>query len=351
MPEFNNLYVYKITEAGDNLVLDVIDRYSNYYLVVDPACPECTTTVSLLDNLTISTTGSPCVGDVFNFKYAGGVDLNGFDLQIFGTSLTASQALINLNIECLYTSDEVWRVLVTTDSTSGVKSIDGNSIVNGTVKDDAIEKYTIAVDKFAKATSLSGGIIYRSDPFGVIEEFDVSGNAKILIGNGENVGSVSVTGDVHISGAGVTTIQPAVITTAMLNFVPMTYYEAEISLTSAQILALNTTPIEIIGTPGAGKYIDLISATWNYTYNTAVYATNTSINLINTGGASAILVDDGALISSVNKIGKFIPKIAPPAATSWMSINSGISVTVDGGDPTAGAGTIKISIVYRIVNA
>lgn len=58
------------------------------------------------------------------------------------------------------------------------------------------------------------------------------------------------------------------------NDITSSSYTAEVvvQITSAQILALFATPIEVIPAPGAGKYIEIESVTAWLDYNSAAYA-------------------------------------------------------------------------------
>jgi hypothetical protein len=53
---------------------------------------------------------------------------------------------------------------------------------------------------------------------------------------------------------------------------------AKLTIATADVLHLNTTPIEIVAAPGAGYAIEVISASMKMVYVSATYATNTSLN-------------------------------------------------------------------------
>src|SRR3990167_4896894 len=50
----------------------------------------------------------------------------------------------------------------------------------------------------------------------------------------------------------------------------------KVSLTTAQVLASNGTPIQAVAAPGAGKAIEAISMVSSLAFNTIAYATNTN---------------------------------------------------------------------------
>lgn len=66
--------------------------------------------------------------------------------------------------------------------------------------------------------------------------------------------------------------------------------QAQRTLTNAEVLALNGTPIKIVGATGvANEVIMPISALMAYTRGAASYATNTELDLIHAGSSNAIL--------------------------------------------------------------
>ena len=126
-------------------------------------------------------------------------------------------------------------------------------------------------------------------------------------------------------------------------------FSATLSLTSAQILALNTTPVLIVAAPGAGKYIEVISATSELTFVTAAYATNTSLILINTGATNYQLLNAASLASTVSTTYKFTYPSFVGGASTQIIANTALNVSVLTGNPATGAGTVKIKVLYRIV--
>src|SRR5574343_256683 len=52
------------------------------------------------------------------------------------------------------------------------------------------------------------------------------------------------------------------------------------TLTSAEILSLHTTPIEIIPAQGAGTFISVLYVVYYMQYNTTPYATDTTLRIV-----------------------------------------------------------------------
>jgi hypothetical protein len=123
---------------------------------------------------------------------------------------------------------------------------------------------------------------------------------------------------------------------------------ASLDITSAQVLALNTTPLTIV--PAVSGYaIEVISASVNVDYKTTAYATNTGMLLItDTATSQQGNADIGATIA---QIGKFrMTEVGSPSLTQLIT-NKALTVTVDSGDPTAGDSIIKVFVNYRLIPA
>tara|TARA_R110002167_G_scaffold346302_1_gene556858 strand:+ start:566 stop:1300 length:735 start_codon:yes stop_codon:yes gene_type:complete len=131
----------------------------------------------------------------------------------------------------------------------------------------------------------------------------------------------------------------------------------EVTITTAEILTLNgsTTIIELIPSPGAGKYIDLIHITNNLVFNSVYYQGSTSLSL----GYSTILSIPGTTLWQLSQgLGAEVTQIRPYilANTVYSSTNpyivaaDSVSVAAVGGSPTLGDSDIKINLVYQILD-
>ena len=74
---------------------------------------------------------------------------------------------------------------------------------------------------------------------------------------------------------------------------------AEVTLSSGQILAMHTTPVEVIPATGANTMIRVLSITASITFNSIQYAGGSSVSLVYSGGSvSAITALSNSLIAS-----------------------------------------------------
>lgn len=343
MPTLETYEIYNIPAAGATKSFDVIDPVTNYEINATGGA------VVLLADMNFTTTGTPLIGMIFKFIYGGGVTSNtagGVTVNFFGTALTDAQALIELKIEAYY-NGTTWQVMIFADDQTGLKAINGADIVNLSIPTGALANKAITLGKTADL--VARGYLTRGGVAGVVEGFNAVTSGQIVMGNGNDVISQAVTGDVTINGSGVTAIGAAKVTAAMLNFTVATYLEATLTIPVASVLTLNGTPITIVAAPGSGKYIEVVSASASMTFVSAVYATNTTLQLIQEGSQTAQMENTGMLISSITKNTRFIDSAAAAAGNTQITTNAALQVKVATGNPTLGDSIVKIHCVYRIV--
>lgn len=118
---------------------------------------------------------------------------------------------------------------------------------------------------------------------------------------------------------------------------------AQVTLSSAQVLALNSTPITIVAGI-SGKEIQVVSASAHLKYNSATYATNTSLILECSGAAAAQCEYD--ISGTTDVLGTFLLR----SFTSNIVTGAALVASVDTGNPTAGNSDIVVDVLYRITN-
>jgi len=119
----------------------------------------------------------------------------------------------------------------------------------------------------------------------------------------------------------------------------------KVSLSSAQILDSNTTLIELIAAPGAGKIIDIINIIQKNTYIANEYETNTdSIVFYGTALADVYLLDLAFSSSGFFAIAK------ANVSNSFDFENQPITFFTKAGNPTAGDGTIDLYISFQVIS-
>jgi len=120
----------------------------------------------------------------------------------------------------------------------------------------------------------------------------------------------------------------------------------KVSLTSAQILAIDQTPVVLIASPGTGKFLDIISMVAKYNFLTAAYAGGGVINLsCATSGNEASLDITPAASTLSHVVITWGVGSVNDVTTSTALVASALSAN------TSGSGSVDFYITYRIVTA
>jgi len=122
---------------------------------------------------------------------------------------------------------------------------------------------------------------------------------------------------------------------------------ASLTIASADVLQLNSTPLTIVAAQGAGTAIDVLSASMKMTYNSVAYATNTTLELKINGGSSSQMQFASQILSSASDV--FNKVIGNTTTSTNMVENADLQVSVLTGDPTAGDSDITVYVLYRVI--
>jgi len=188
----------------------------------------------------------------------------------------------------------------------------------------------------------------RDELAGFLNDLASLASGKILIGNSSNVAAaVTPSGDVTISNAGVTAIGANKVLNAMLD--KSLIQSTTVTIPTASVLTLNSTPFTLIAAPGAGLVIVPVALYSTMTYNSATYAANAagfSVRYTDGSGASTAMTLTQAYIqsaaSAIFNINAGTTAITPVA-------NAPLVLYADTANPTTGNSDLKIRIWYRIV--
>lgn len=123
------------------------------------------------------------------------------------------------------------------------------------------------------------------------------------------------------------------------------YHQATITLSAAQILALNSTPIQILAAPGANKIIIVGRLYGIYTFVSSAYATASTVSITHS---------DGSAIASWNVLSQTATRYFLHSNSTFDSTtdrsNLGVRVSVASANPTAGDSTLKFIVEYDVLN-
>lgn len=116
------------------------------------------------------------------------------------------------------------------------------------------------------------------------------------------------------------------------------------ALTTAEVLALNGTPIELIAAPIAGLANIVIDAQYFLDFNSIAYASNINLQ-IEAVGSNQVMYESNTL-SSVNDFFSAMNRVPGAANEDQIVDGAAIQAIVETGNPTAGNSPIIIYLSY-----
>lgn len=197
-------------------------------------------------------------------------------------------------------------------------------------------------------------------------------NTHILVGSAGGVATdVALSGDATLANTGALTIGAGAVGYSKLQLAgsllvadfsaPVMQETATITLSQANIQAMNATPVSLITAPGAGKLIIVDEIECLHTYSTAAYASGGDVSIQYSTSAAPVQVFDVVAVTETNSrtfLWKPTAGYASSATASTQtdlatSINKGIEVTNAVGAFTNGnaANIFKLRVRYHVVTA
>jgi len=298
--------------------------------------------ITLSSALNITVSGTPIKNTEITFIYGGLITTDtatGKSVNIFGTELTNAQALYEGEIKAYY-NGSAWEIKVFPDSESGLSNLDGSGIVTGSIATAALADDAVTNDKL---NSMTRGTVKVGGTSNTPTDLDAKTSGNVLVGDGTDVNSVAISGDITLSSAGVTAIGAGKVTNAMLATPPQTYYQLKRTITSAEVLSMNSTPINIISAPGSGKVIKILTGFVWVDYNTATYASGGQLEL---RFGSDIM--GTAAVGSITTATDLLSNLYPIAAATTSSLNQALLLSNVTADFTTGDSEVKIILYYTI---
>lgn len=123
----------------------------------------------------------------------------------------------------------------------------------------------------------------------------------------------------------------------------------KIVLNASQISTLHTTPVTIVGTPGAGKYIQFVSATLELNYLTAAY-NNQNLQIgLNGGGTAAVTVAGTNFINATASTITTAVCAGDTIVASAQASNKNLAIKAAGDLGSTGKGTLDVWVYYRVI--
>lgn len=125
---------------------------------------------------------------------------------------------------------------------------------------------------------------------------------------------------------------------------------ADVEISSAEILALYTTPKELVAAPGAGKVLEFVSLLLALDFNTTAYTIGTATNLQvkYTDGAGAAVSTTRAATGFLDATGDALSSLDKLEATVAPAVNAPLVLTLGVANVTAGDSPIHAKVAYRV---
>lgn len=199
----------------------------------------------------------------------------------------------------------------------------------------------------AKMDSLAQGSIIVGGAADAPSALAAETSAQILIGDGTDLVSVPVSGDVTIAADGAVTIGAKKVLSSML--ADAVLHVDKVSISKAEILTA-TTIKTLVAAPATGYYLDFIDATLTIKYSTAAYTGGGNISIGWVGGSALT-----GIVSAANSFGAGADSIwrFAPTTTAGVALMKetaiGLQTAGQFTDPGTAAGTAECTIAYRIL--
>ena len=123
--------------------------------------------------------------------------------------------------------------------------------------------------------------------------------------------------------------------------------KATVTLSSADILALHTTPITLVAAPGAGKWLLVHRTVGVLTYGTTAYSVADGISPFYDGGGQPLGDLTAMFQASASTVG-VSPGASAYSAPLSSAENKAVVLTDGAGDPTLGDSTATITVWYSV---
>jgi hypothetical protein len=129
-------------------------------------------------------------------------------------------------------------------------------------------------------------------------------------------------------------------------------FSFEVTIPAADVLTLNTTPVELVPAQGANTIIVPTTILAEMDYNTTPYATEGVVDIY-CGGTGVVgkVNANGFLFSTVSRVVNiFVGGALNNASETQYVPNSPLTIKVDTGNPTAGDSDIRIFGTYKVID-
>ena len=175
------------------------------------------------------------------------------------------------------------------------------------------------------------------------ENVTLLGSSGCIVGSGISNVTLINTFDTEITESNSMYINGVVLNEDSLN------QTSTITIPSASVLTLGTTPYLLIPSPGAGYYIQVLTAACKVSFNSIAYAVSTSMNIYTDTSNRPQHLFNNSLNATVSRIAVSSQQGISGAADTQLISNKGVYLQAQVGNPTLGNSDIIIYLTYRII--
>jgi hypothetical protein len=124
---------------------------------------------------------------------------------------------------------------------------------------------------------------------------------------------------------------------------------AKLTMTAAEVLALNSTPKTFGLTVPTGYYVQVLSVQVGVDFNTTAYTTNTGIGVRAVGANVPIAFHPTVLAATTSRVASLVIDVAPTSGQTQFIDGVDLEVYADGGNPATGDSVVDCYISYLLI--
>ena len=220
--------------------------------------------------------------------------------------------------------------------------------------DDVFEMFTVPatslswVPTASEVANVPAGNIAATDVQAALNELDTE---KAQLTTLAAAGWAALVGNTPAGNIAATTVQAALneldTEKAAITYVDASIKTVTTTITSAEILALFTTPKELVPAPAVGSYVVVDKIVASLVYVSAAYATNTTLVFSYTNGSGTKVTAD--VTDVLTATANIVKQVGWIEAATTLTTAAPVVASVATGNPTAGNSDIKVTVTYRVL--
>lgn len=129
-------------------------------------------------------------------------------------------------------------------------------------------------------------------------------------------------------------------------------FSTEVAIATADVLTGYASPVELVPAPGAGKIVLPLMILTTMDYNSAAYATNTTMRFgwdDATAGTAVLYGTQASIINQTTDMTAWFLPASSSVASLTSAVNKNFCFSVSTGNPTAGNSGLSIYTIYLII--